>query len=61
MNRATKVDKLAPSGGGTLWCYDQVCETVIHSLFPMHIGMRQYWRDVDSLLKWTRSDPRRQW
>ena len=36
-------------------------ETVICSLFPMHIGMRQYWRDVDSLLKWTRSDPHRQW
>lgn len=36
-------------------------ETIIYSLFPMHIGMRQYWRDVDSLLKWTRSDPHRQW
>jgi hypothetical protein len=36
-------------------------ETVIYSLFPMHIGMRQYWRDVDALLKWTRSDPHRQW
>ena len=36
-------------------------ETVIYSLFPMNVGMRQYWRDVDSLLKWTRSDPHRQW
>ena len=27
----------------------------------MHIGMRQYWRDADSLLTWTRSDPHRQW
>jgi len=36
-------------------------ETVIYSLFPMHVGMRQYWRDPDSLLKWTRSDPHRQW
>ena len=36
-------------------------ETVIYSLFPMNIGMRQYWRDVDSLLKWTRSGPHRQW
>jgi hypothetical protein len=35
-------------------------ETVIYSLFPMHIGMRQYWRDVDALPKWTRSDPHRQ-
>jgi hypothetical protein len=36
-------------------------ETLVYSLFPMHIGMRQYWRDVGSLLKWTRSDPHRQW
>ena len=27
----------------------------------MHAGMRQHWRDMDSLLKWTRSDPHRQW
>jgi hypothetical protein len=36
-------------------------ENVIYSLFPMHIGMRQYWRDMDSLMTWTRSDPHRQW
>lgn len=36
-------------------------ENFIFSLFPMHVGMRQYWRDTDSLLKWTRSDPHRQW
>ena len=36
-------------------------ETMIYSLFPMHVGMRQYWRDVDSLMKWTRSDPHRAW
>jgi len=36
-------------------------ENVIYSLFPMHIGMRQYWRDPSSLLQWTRSDPHRQW
>ena len=28
-------------------------ETIIYSLFPMHIGMRQYWRDPNSLLEWT--------
>src|SRR4051794_14407478 len=32
-------------------------ETIIYSLFPMHVGMRQYWRDANSLLEWTRSDP----
>jgi fumigallin biosynthesis monooxygenase-like protein len=36
-------------------------ENLIYSLFPMHVGMRQYWRDTESLLKWTRSDPHRQW
>jgi hypothetical protein len=36
-------------------------ENVIYSVFPMHVGMRQYWRDTDSLLTWTRSDPHRQW
>ena len=36
-------------------------ETVFYSLFPTHIGMRQYWRDLDSLLQWTRSDPDRIW
>jgi hypothetical protein len=36
-------------------------ETFLFSFFPMHFGIRQYWRDVDSLLAWTRSDPHRQW
>lgn len=36
-------------------------ENFVFSLFPMHAGMRQYWRDMESLLKWTRSEPHRQW
>jgi len=36
-------------------------EYLIISLFPMHLAFRQYWRDMPSLLKWTRSDPHRQW
>lgn len=36
-------------------------ENLIYSMFPMHVGMRQYWRDTDTLLRWTRSDPHRQW
>jgi hypothetical protein len=36
-------------------------ETVLYSLFPMHVGMRQYWRDLDSLMQWTRSEPHRKW
>ena len=36
-------------------------ETVVYSLFPPNVGMRQYWRDLDSLLNWSRSQPHRQW
>ena len=36
-------------------------EMLFYSFFPMHLGMRQYWRDLDSLTQWTRSDPHRQW
>jgi hypothetical protein len=36
-------------------------ETMIFSIFPMHLAFRQYWRDMDSLMKWTRSDPHRKW
>jgi len=36
-------------------------EPIIYSLFPAHVGMRQYWRDMDSLLAWSRSEPHREW
>jgi hypothetical protein len=36
-------------------------ESVIWSLFPLHLGMRQYWRDFASLEKWSRSAPHRDW
>ena len=36
-------------------------EDLIWSLVPPHLGMRQYWRDLDSLERWTRSEPHRQW
>jgi hypothetical protein len=36
-------------------------EDVIWSLIPPHVGMRQYWRDLDSLERWTRSEPHRRW
>jgi len=36
-------------------------ESFLMSLFPMHAGMRQYWRDFDSLERWTRSAPHRDW
>jgi len=36
-------------------------EPVFYSVFPLHVGMRQYWRDSASLMAWTRSDPHREW
>ena len=36
-------------------------ENFLFSLFPPHAGMRQYWRDMESLLAWSRSEPHRQW
>ena len=52
-----KISSSAAAHPDGLLCH----ENIIYSLFPMHVGMRQYWRDVDSLLVWTRSDPHRQW
>jgi hypothetical protein len=34
---------------------------IIFQLFPLHIGMRWYWRDFESMERWTRSEPHRQW
>ncbi len=36
-------------------------EDLLFSLMPLHIGMRQYWRDYESLERWSRSDPHRAW
>jgi hypothetical protein len=36
-------------------------ENLIFSLVPLHGGMRQYWRDFDSLERWARSEPHRIW
>lgn len=36
-------------------------ENVIYSLFPPNMGMRQYWRDFQSLENWSRSLPHQDW
>jgi hypothetical protein len=36
-------------------------ESFYFSLFPLHIGLRQYWRDFDSLERWTRALPHQKW
>ncbi|HXF71286.1 MAG TPA: DUF4188 domain-containing protein [Actinomycetota bacterium] len=36
-------------------------EMLWYSLVPPHGGMRQYWRDFDSLERWARSLPHAEW
>lgn len=33
-------------------------EWMTMTLFPLHVGMRQYWRDFESLERWARTDAR---
>jgi hypothetical protein len=34
---------------------------IIFSLFPLHVGMRWYWKDFASMERWARSEPHQQW
>ncbi len=36
-------------------------ENLLFSLVPPHLGMRQYWRDLDALERWTRELPHQKW
>jgi hypothetical protein len=36
-------------------------ERLMFSLVPLHVGMRQYWRDFPSLERWARSLPHKEW
>lgn len=36
-------------------------EDMIWGMFPPHLGMRQYWRDFDSLERWARTEPHARW
>ena len=36
-------------------------ENFFFSLIPPHVGMRQYWRDFESLESWARSEPHQLW
>ena len=36
-------------------------EPIFYSLFPPHVGMRQYWRNFAALENWARSLPHQKW
>jgi hypothetical protein len=35
--------------------------SIIFTLFPLHLGMRWYWKDFESMERWARSEPHRIW
>jgi Monooxygenase af470-like len=34
---------------------------IVFSLMPLHLGMRWYWRDFESMERWARSEPHKIW
>jgi Domain of unknown function (DUF4188) len=52
-----KIDQSVAAGPDGLLAH----ENLIYSLWPPHLGMRQYWRDFESLERWTHSEPHRIW
>lgn len=52
-----KIDKSVKANPDGLLAH----EYFLFSLFPPHLGFRQYWRDFASLERWARSDPHRLW
>jgi Domain of unknown function (DUF4188) len=36
-------------------------EPIFYSLFPLHVGMRQYWNTFEALETWARSLPHSKW
>jgi Domain of unknown function (DUF4188) len=36
-------------------------ENLYYSLYPLHVGMRQYWRNFPLLENWARSLPHQEW
>jgi Domain of unknown function (DUF4188) len=36
-------------------------QLLLFGLLPLHVGIRQYWRDFDALERWVRTEPHRTW
>ena len=58
MNFAKPIDKAGRDWPDGLLHYEN---NIIFSLRPLHVGMRWYWRDLESLTAWAKSEPHRQW
>ena len=59
-----RVIKLGPQINGSVEAKPDgllLHENLYYSLWPLHVGMRQYWRDYASLEAWTRALPHQAW
>jgi hypothetical protein len=58
MGRGPQIEKAAADRPEGLLHFEN---NIIFSLFPLHLGMRWYWKDFDSMERWARSEPHRIW
>ncbi|GJD94759.1 monooxygenase family protein [Methylobacterium iners] len=52
------IDRAGGNGPEGLLRYEN---NIIFQFFPLHAGMRWYWRDLQSMETWARSEPHRAW
>ena len=55
---ARQIDKAGASHPEGLLHFENY---IIYRLFPLNVGMRWYWKDFESMERWTRSEPHRMW
>ena len=53
-----QIDKAGAGGPEGLLHFEN---NIIFSLYPLHLGMRWYWKDFESMERWARSEPHRIW
>src|SRR5579863_3403798 len=61
VNRVTVDLKFGPRIDAAVAAASRRAWSVFSSFFPLHVGMRQYWRDFESLKTWARSLPHQKW
>lgn len=53
-----QIDRAGAARPGGLLHFEN---NIIFGFFPLHVGMRWYWKDLESMEAWARSEPHRIW
>jgi hypothetical protein len=53
-----QIDRAGTARPDGLLCHEN---GIVFGLFPLHVGMRWYWKDFESMEAWARSEPHRLW